>query len=84
MGDIVDNLSSTVEKASIKNGNSGEGEGAIDPMDSDIVTPWTVQTSSATGVDYTKLIRKCVMAQENHILFSQNRFRIVWKPTCRG
>lgn len=58
MGDNIDNLTASVADSRITNGTMGQGEEAVESTNSDIVTPWTVQTSSAAGVDYTKLIRK--------------------------
>ncbi|XP_055341119.1 tryptophan--tRNA ligase, cytoplasmic-like [Paramacrobiotus metropolitanus] len=52
MGDQVNGVISQVEKLQV------EDEGAGDPMDEQTVTPWSVQTSSAAGVDYNKLIRQ--------------------------
>ncbi|GAU98378.1 hypothetical protein RvY_09533 [Ramazzottius varieornatus] len=57
MGDNIDNLTARVADSGITNGTVGQGEEAVDSTNADIVTPWTVQTSSAAGVDYTKLIR---------------------------
>lgn len=35
-----------------------EAEGAPSTVEDDVVTPWTVSSSSETGVDYDKLISK--------------------------
>ena len=47
---------------------SGEGAGvptaevsSLTVEGEDFVDPWTVQTSSATGIDYDKLIRKITL-----------------------
>lgn len=39
----------------------GDGEVATDHENEDIVDPWNVAASSATGVDYDKLIGRCII-----------------------
>ncbi|XP_002122401.2 tryptophan--tRNA ligase, cytoplasmic [Ciona intestinalis] len=39
-------------------GSNSEGENKVDGPEQDIVNPWEVQSSSAKGVDYDKLIKR--------------------------
>jgi hypothetical protein len=43
-----------------QNGKQNEQNG---DKDGDVVTPWTVTSSSATGIDYDKLISKLFLCQ---------------------
>lgn len=48
-------INGTVEKI------DGDGDVATDHENEDIVDPWNVAASSSTGVDYDKLIGRCII-----------------------
>lgn len=70
------------------NGLNGTEDAGDAKEDEQTVTPWAVVTTSATGVDYQKLIRKSshhrsyhlIVDKEKHYFYHQNR--AIRKPAC--
>ena len=59
-----DELAGKMEDVNVNGGGEAECNNAGDMDDDDVVDPWKVESKSAKGVDYDKLISKCLEITE--------------------